>query len=288
MYRELGHQMNVIGQSDTRVVAVSNNKRYHYPWKLCHVGYISETQRQQCYTLYMDSDKSDPSVTNEHIHEKAVAHNVDVVIPKDYLGDRYETHESMKQFHRLTQQESIPGCRTYAVLQPPFGQVYSEFEEFYSQFNHFALGGLQGLSPLEQISQIKRFHQVSHDNITVHGFGVGTDQAIIKACREEDRFLDSLDIGTPELSAANHNILDARMSQFDFKYGQGDDVSTVRAGYTKAMLIMLNYVLGPLVNEEFINELYDTYESLEKAAAAHQSGLGEFIEATSNTELSAP
>jgi len=266
MFQQLANKMQIIGaNTNTRVFAVSQWDRYFYPYALAHTGYISDSHREACYELIVDSNKNDHEVANETVIEKAVEHNVDYVIPKDYVGRPYETHESFCNYLDLYRDTPECTAQTYAVLQPPYENVYEEYEHFYSQFNHFALGGLQTLPDAEmQVKEIKRFRETAHNDINVHGFGVGTNTEIVKACREAEPFLDSLDIGTPELAVKNDAIVDAHMKQFDFTIPKGDESTTIRSAFAESILYLLNYVLSPLPDDEFIEEVYG-HESLEEA-----------------------
>jgi hypothetical protein len=279
MFQELANKMEIIGaNTNVKVFAVSVCDRYFYPYALGHSGYVTDRHRNACYELIVDSDKNNLAVDNADVIEKAIEINADSVIPKDYVSKPYETHESVKEFISLYQ-ESECQAQPYIVLQPPYKDIYTEFKDFYSQFNHFALGGLQSLSsPEMQVQEINRFHQVAHNDVTVHGFGVGTSVEIIRTCRNNRDFLDSLDIGTPELSIKNDNIIDAEMEQFDFRVPKGDKSSTIRGQFAEAMLYLLNYVLSPLPNEGFIEEFYG-YETVEEAMT-EQGELSQFTDET--------
>ncbi|EMA17286.1 hypothetical protein [Haloarcula marismortui] len=279
MFEELAARMETIAQNtNVKVFTVSNWQEYFYPYALAHEGYADEKVRKACYELIVDSNKNDPETDNADVVERANQVNADYIIPKDYIGDQSRTHDSMVEFQK--QYESECRAKPYYVLQPPFDYIYTEHEDFYSSINRFALGGLQGLDDEMQVKEIKRFREVAHDGITVHGFGVGTSVEIIRACREHDTFLDSLDIGTPEQSVINNAIVDAKMSQFEFEIPRGTRSTNVRAAFAKAILQLLNYLLSPLPSEEYMNEFYG-YDSVE-AAVTDQGSLSHFDAGLSN------
>ena len=263
MFEELAARMETIAQNtNVKVFTVSNWQEYFYPYALAHEGYADEEVRKACYELIVDSNKNDPQTSHTQVVRKANQVNADYVIPKDYVGNQTRTHESMVEFRKHHESE----CRAtpYYVLQPPFDHIYMEHEDFYSDINHFALGGLQNLDDEMQVKEIKRFRKVAHDDITVHGFGVGTSVKVVRACRENDTFLDSLDIGTPEQSILNNAIVDAQMSQSEFEVPRGTRSTNVRAAFAKAILQLLNYLLSPLPSEEYMEQFYG-YDSVEEA-----------------------
>lgn len=269
MFQELAARMETIAENtNVKVYTVSNWQEYFYPYALAHEGYADEEVRKACYELIVDSNKNDPQTGNARVVGKANQVNADYVIPKDYVGNQSRTHESMVDFRKHHEDD----CQAdpYYVLQPPFDHIYTEHEDFYSDINHFALGGLQSLDDEMQVKEISRFREVAHDDITVHGFGVGTSVEIIRACREKDEFLDSLDIGTPEQAIKNNAIVDAQMSQFEFEVPNGVRSTNIRAAFAKAILQLLNYLLSPLPSEEYMEEFYG-YDSVEQAVTAQGS-----------------
>lgn len=273
MFQEMQARMEVISENtNVKVFTVSNWDEYFYPYALAHEGYVDKELRKSCYELIVDSNKNDPQTGNAQVAGKANHVNADYVIPKDYLGDQERTHQSMVEFRKHYEDDC--SAKPYYVLQPPFDHIYAEHEDFYSDINHFALGGLQGLDDKMQVKEIRRFQEVSHDDITVHGFGVGTSVEIIRACRDSDEFLDSLDIGTPEQSVFNNAIVDAKMSQFEFEVPKGDSSTNVRAAFARAILQLLNYLLSPLPSDEYMDQFYG-YESVEHAVT-DQGSLSQF------------
>lgn len=285
MYREFAHRVALIGENTTtKIYGVSANHRYHYPYKLAHPESVGPAQRQLCFELMLDSKVGDSDVTNETVLKAADRVNADSAIPNDYILKPYETHESNKQFLRLYE-DSDWNNQVYMAMQPPYDRTYEEFEEFYSERNHFALGGLQSVdSADQQVRYIKDFLDVVHDDVTVHGFGVGTNWEIIRACKE-DGILDSLDIGTPERAAANNNLVDASMSQSQYLFPKGEDISTIRGQFMQDCLDMLNYIFTDRPDDEWLEKMYrtetvgealDSQASIQEFMPAEATAAGEF------------
>jgi len=215
-----------------------------------------EDIRTHCYELMVDSSYKNRNITNRDVLDNAANFNADYVFPKDYPGEPEETRESLQEFLDLAQQYDGLHGKPIPIIQPPHADHYREHERFYRHFSHFAVGGLQAYDPLEQISIISELREEVGDNAYLHGFGIGTSFPLIKAMRERSPFLDSLDVSTAELAIRNGNIVDKTMEQFTFRTPYGDDSTTVRGQFAKAILVMLNYLLSPLVNSETLEETY--------------------------------
>lgn len=257
MHRELKERMKLISDNTrARVFSASYNPRYSYPYRLQNAPNACQPVRDACYELMVDSGFNDDSVTNDTVLEKAEKFNADYVFPKDYPGEQHRTHVSLSDFLSKYQQSNC-NAKMIVVLQPPYDRQYLNHEQFYSQFSHFALGGLHSLdSPEAQVSAIKKFREVAGTHCYVHALGVGTSLEMIRAIRENPRLVDSIDCSTAETTIKNNVIPDKSWKQTPFFIPEGIDSTSVRARFSAAILYMLNYMLGTRVDDENLEQAY--------------------------------
>ncbi|SEO99609.1 hypothetical protein SAMN05216388_102628 [Halorientalis persicus] len=257
MWREMKERMEIIAKNPIRVFAASYWPRYGYPYKLQHCEKATDGVRDSCYELIIDSNFEDPSVSNEDVIKAAEKFDADIIIPKDFVGQPTRTLESTKEFLPLVR-EADTHAKVWAPIQPPYADHYAAHADFYSEFSHFALGGLQQFeSTQEQIDAIEAFREVAGEHVHVHGFGVGTSLEMVKALRRDRPFLDSIDISTAERALKNSVIPDKSWKQTPFYIPQGTDSTTVRSNFASAVLIMLNYMLGPQVDDDVVSAYHD-------------------------------
>ena len=80
---------------------------------------------------------------------------------------------------------------------------------------------------------------------------------MVKALRRDRPFLDSIDISTAERALKNSVIPDKSWKQTPFYIPQGTDSTTVRSNFASAVLIMLNFMLGPQVDDDVVSAYHD-------------------------------
>jgi hypothetical protein len=246
------------------IYSASYNARYWYPFKLHSVGNGWDSLDNSCMDLMIDSNINDDSVTNAEIIEGAVEAGANKIIPKDYLGEPKRTRESLIEFEEIIETEYGGSIKPtiIPVLQDDHVAHLSEHESFYSEYSHIAVGGMIELEPEEQISRIKQVRDITGDTTHIHGFGMGCSLPLIKALRHNPSLLDSLDMSTAEKMVKNGQVSDWRFEQDepDIPMPYGEDKTTVNAGFSKSVLVMLNYMLTDRVNEDRLEEMF--YEEM--------------------------
>lgn len=245
--------MELIAHNTTaRVFSCGYNDRYHYPYRLQNAKNARRSGRECCYELMLDSGFNNPELTNEDVIETAIDLNADYIMPKDVLGDAEATRESLEGFLDIYEERSDCHARVFVILQPPYLEHYRAHEEFYSQFTHFALGGLHDYPPAEQVTMLREFAQSDavSDHTYIHALGIGTDLEIIRFLRQNPRVVDSIDVSTAETAIANGKIPDSMWDQTPFYLPRGVDRSSLQARFSCAILMMLNYVLGEKVDSD--------------------------------------
>lgn len=101
---------------------------------------------------------------------------------------------------------------------------------------------------LDRAHELNATYVVPKDYL--HGLGMGASPAFVAAVREEPRLVDSVDLQTPEKCAQNGQTFGRNLKQVDVLSPRGDWSSTHRANDSLGMLLKLNYLMGPLVNED--------------------------------------
>lgn len=249
---------NLARQNIVRIFSSSYNTNYYYPYRLAMAGKVTDQIRNSCLELIVDSNIEDEDVTNEEVIHDATRFHADFVIPKDYIGEIDASYESTREFIDLWKDRPECHATIIAPLQPPYRQHYSQYEEFYSQFSHFCLGGISNIgSPREQLTAINEFRDLIGQSAYLHGLGVGTRLEFIKGLRKNPQLLDSLDISTPEIAPACNALPDKSMTQVEYEFPSGDDSSIIRGQFAQAVLHLINYLLSPMTDDDAVVDAYE-------------------------------
>jgi hypothetical protein len=269
MFRDAERKMKVVRGCPIDVYSASYMHQYSYFYKLQHAGQASEAVRDTCFEYIVDSSFQNDDIGNREVLDKACELHADTVIPKDYPGERHRTRESMKEFISMYEPSEMRPD-PMIVVQPPHHEEFEQNEEFYSQFSNFALGGLHNFTPEGQVNMIKEFRDVVGDYADVHAFGVGTSLTVVQALRNNPNLVDSLDVSTAESAVINNKIPDKKWKQTPFHMPRGLASNDVRSRFSEAILYMLNYVLGPLVDDPDLQEEYYEQTTLADVADMQQ------------------
>lgn len=258
---EFRRQMDIIGNARRKctIYSASYISHYWYPFKLRSVGNGWDALDGSCMDLIIDSDINDESITNREVLEEAVEVNANIVIPKDYIDEPEKTRQSLIEFEEIIEQEfgSIQPI-VMPVLQNDHISHLKKHEEFYNEYSHIALGGLIHLEPEDQARRLKKTRDILGDKTHIHGLGMGASLGVIKAIRQNPNMIDSLDMSTAEKIVRNGNMTDWAFNQEQppIPMPYGEDKTTVNAGFSKSLLVMLNYMLTDLVDEDRLEELF--------------------------------
>lgn len=272
MFRELDERFKLIRENTTaRVYSAGINNRYWYPFRLMSAKEAGRSTAQECLDCIIDSGYTHSDIGNKETIEAAIKANAQYIIMADEPGSQRRTHNALKEFIELYNEHQECTAKPFVVLQPPYADHYEAYEEQYSRFSHFALGGLHQFEPWQQIGAIREFRQAAGAQVYVHALGIGTDLTVIRGLRNEPRLIDSLDVSTAESAIKNNQIPDKTWSQDHFQVPEGTDSTTVRARFSESILSMLNYVLGPNVDDETLEEEYHRQTVLGEIASAQKS-----------------
>lgn len=257
--RELQERLKVVSHCPVKVFVASYIPRYWYPYRLQHAADARPWVKEESLEVIMDSAILEEEIGNQEVLDKAHDLHADYVIPNDSLDDQAATTTAVREFvdlyedHECTSTPMIP-------LQPPYDRHYRELDEF----SHYVLGGIATASPVEQLQEIRRFREEAGRYVYAHGLGLGASMKMIRALRGDPTLLDSFDLSTTEQVVANEKLPDKTWINRDFRYPTGDESSTVRAAYASAVVLQLNYMLGPFCSDD---ELESDSEQATLAAA---------------------
>lgn len=300
--RELSEQMRIIAHNtNTNVYSASYWPQYRYPYRLAKCNKAWGALRDASYEFMVDSAYQESDVTNLQVIENAIELNPDYIFPKDYPGQPDRTLQSFIEFEELMADRDDLNAMAVPIIQPPHADHLKSNLDFYSNYSKLAVGGLQKYDPMEQIKIILNIREVVGSSVELHGFGIGTSFPMIKAMREypKHEFLNSIDVSTAERAIRNGQIPDKTLTQHTFQTPYGEKSTTVRAQFSKALLIMINYLLSDLVNERTLEEAYyeetglpDVHEAVEGVdiRSRHELDFGiaeETADASQATTLSA-
>ena len=258
------------------IYSASYNSHYWYPFKLRSAGLGWDALDKSCMELTIDSNINDDEVTNKDVIEDAIEARANKIIPKDYLEDPERTRQSLIEFEQLIENEygSIKP-NIIPVLQDDHVSHLEKYESFYEEYSHIALGGMKNFEPEEQAKRLKGVREIVGDHTHIHGFGLGCSLGLIKVIRQNPNLLDSLDMATAERMVANGKVTDWSFNQEqpEIPMPMGTNKTAVNAGFSKSVLIMLNYMLTDMVDEEHLEKLF--YDEL---------GLGKLEDIIANAE----
>lgn len=274
MMKQFEGQMSIIRQAASRckIYAASYNSHYWYPFKLSKVGKGWDALDRSCIEMILDSNVQDGGVSNEEVLEEAIKRRPAKVVPKDYVNDPEATRESLIEFEELANAEPEFRSDIIPVIQGDHVDHLERYDAFYDQYSYLAIGGMLGIEPLEQVKIIKEVREHVGNNVYLHGFGVGTSLHLIKALRHNPDLLDSLDMSTAETMVKNGKTADWTFKQAKPEFPMsdstgdvgmrvlpmpyGDEKSVVNGGFSMSTLVMLNYMLSDLVDEDRLEEMF--------------------------------
>ena len=248
MLRETDERFHIISQCPIKVFAAGNMDRYWYPYRLQTCEYAKPSVRRQSLEYMIDCAINNEEITNEDVLDAAIEHNATYVIPKDYFGEMDKTTDSVLEFldeHKRRECTATP----IIPLQPPHADHYDDLPGY----GMYALGGLNQLSSEEIIQYLHEFDDKVPSSVYRHGFGFGTTLKLIQELAHNPHLLDSLDVSSHELQVRCGKITDRRWHSRQFLYPTGTDTTTIRSMYAVDVLLKLNYMLGPLCNDEVLD-----------------------------------
>jgi hypothetical protein len=223
----------------------SQNTRVDYPYRLIPAPRCRDKIRHAAHTLAIDSDISDPTVTNERILQTALEYDAQFVFPKDYIGDIERTQDSLEEFAQLAHEHNFPGTVIFP-LQPPHDRHYNQYKDFFDSKSHIAVGGVKNCSPADQLEAVRAVRSLAGPHTWIHGLGFGASERILTGLQRNPGLLDSLDASTFERLPRFDKIAGADWQQQQLELPHGAERTTLNARITELLVYMANYQLSSL------------------------------------------
>lgn len=270
-----------------KVYSASYNAHYYYPYKLTAVKQGWESLDNSCWSMILDSNKTNESITNQEIIDECIERRTEYVIPKDFVGDADKTLNSLVEFEQLEEEKGGIKAQIIPILQfneetdETHTDHLKEYKSFYQSYSKLAIGGLQKFNTLTQIKIIRDVRKILGKSVDLHAFGIGTSLKIITALRHNPALLDSMDMSTAEQMTYNGSVpeggISLKQTTAELPTPQGDLVSVINGQYAKANLLKINLFLSDHLNEDkFQTAIQSEYsdkqlEEIIKAASLNPS-----------------
>lgn len=226
-----------------------DNYRHFYPYRLQRPKKANWKRREMCTEYILDSGLGNEDVTNEGLLDLAHELQATYVVPKDYLHDQERTTESVREFMELYEDHPCVS-EPLVPLQPP----HDEHHEVLSGFRAYAIGGVKDEADSDKIAAARRMRDVA-GNAYLHGFGFGPTEEMLRTVRENPDLLDSMDSSTLETNLKFDKIQDANHTVHDFKMPRGNRPAAVYGSFISSSLMLVNYMITPLCNNEEFEQL---------------------------------
>lgn len=278
-------------------IYAASSFKHPWPHRLQNAGEVYPASFWRSPHRLLDSDISDPTLTNEDV--LAIAHEKEAteVVAKDYLpfdvyrenadrlgldaaalevvdeledrhGDNVAaTTASIRRFTEVYDPSRDPPA--FVPLQPPYADHYREVRQLLEDANldaRYMLGGLKDADTSRRLEELRAFREVAGFDPWAHGLGWGVTEQLASALRNEPRLLDSLDTGSPANNIRNGKLQDARWASVEYHRSRGDYQNTIGGGLEFQVLLQAAHRL---------TGFYD-----EADRAPEQTGLGAFGDAT--------
>lgn len=167
--------------------------------------------------LIVDSDITNPAITNLDVIDKFIEIRADFLVPKDFKNDVKKTYDSVTDFFNITKLKKYEGVSHHVImpLQWPYDVCYDLIEPLKPDATYYALGGLVGLDQDEQLERIKVGVDLLHrKEKKCHVFGIYPKADILAFFKENIRKIESFDTNVMETNAFNGKMLDLEEQEF--------------------------------------------------------------------------
>ena len=268
--RELGERQWIVEQCPIDIYCSSAMPRWGYPYKLMSYWETRPAVAESCEELIIDSGYKKYG-DMDVILEEADRYDATWLIPPDITPHFYAYHSippearakelarHLRRYQRkhidtgvlLPLHRPVDDCLA-ELKNPEHTAKWSEYpdgESLLDVFGGVAIG-LKGIEPDERIEVLGHVNRETPQGTRVHGLSPGTDLEMIAFLRENPHMVDSLDVSTPEHAARNNKIPDNEWHQHKVNFPRGTDVTTLRSIRALEIALQLNYMLGPLCNDD--------------------------------------
>ncbi|NUC74771.1 hypothetical protein HTZ84_21140 [Haloterrigena sp. SYSU A558-1] len=250
-------------------IYAASSLKHPWPYRLQKAGECAPASFWRSQHRILDSNITDPTVTNEDILAEAVTKDATAVVAKDYLPfhlyDRKfdleeltgaanhteATTQSIREFIDLHDPDRHPPA--YIPLQPPYVDHIQDIREIVVDSHleeRYMLGGLKNANPKRRISEAQALRDEIGDEPDLHGLGWGLSDSLVESLRHNPDLIESVDNSGPSQAILNGGLLDKHWQKQPFGLVEGQMRNSVAGAFEFGILLQATHRLTKY-NTEF-------------------------------------
>ncbi|WP_254762232.1 hypothetical protein [Natrinema marinum] len=258
----------ILDECPVNIYAASSLK-HPWPYRLQKAGECAPASFWRSQHRILDSNITDPRVTNEDILEEAIQKDATAVVAKDYLpfhlydrkfdleeltgaaSHREATTQSIQEFIDLHDPDRHPPA--YIPLQPPYVDHIQDIREIVVDSHleeKYMLGGLKNANPKRRISEAQALRDEIGGEPDLHGLGWGLSDALVESLRHNPDLIESVDNSGPSQAILNDGLLDKHWQKQPFGLVEGQMRNSVAGAFEFGILLQATHRLTKY-NTEF-------------------------------------
>lgn len=274
----VGKRSAVYESCPIEIYSASSTSMLDYPYRLQHVNESSPNVSGKSDSFILDSDIGDDDVENIDLLDRAEYLNADYLIPKDYIGDPYETTWSVVEFMRLYNDHEWDG-NIFLPIQSNdelthvdhYRQLDSILDEYdYETPTDLCVGGIKDASTKEQFTALSTVRQELGSEAWIHALGMGCSLEWMKIVRRCPNVIDSLDMSSATKNALSGKVVDKQLNIMKFDTPRGVKSTTLTSHLATYNLLMMNYMMSENPRDSEIDETIEDTE-LEQLVTEYES-----------------
>jgi len=254
-------------------IYAASSLKHPWPYRLQKVGECAPASFWRSQYRILDSNITDPRVTNKDVLEEAIKKEATAVVAKDYLPfhlyDNQEfdmealtgesnhvdaTTQSVQEFVELHESDKHPPA--YIPLQAPYSEHIKKIRPIIEESDleeRYMLGGLKDAAPKKRINEAKALREEIGEDPDLHGLGWGLSDALVEEFRKNPELIDSVDNSGPSQAILNEGLLDKHWQKQPFGLVEGQMRNSVAGLFEFGMLLQATHRLTEY-NTEFNTE----------------------------------
>ncbi|MFA9427061.1 hypothetical protein [Natronorubrum sp. A-ect3] len=254
-------------------IYAASSLKHPWPYRLQKSGECAPASFWRSQHRVLDSNITNPKVTNQDILEEAIKKDATAVVAKDYLPFHLYDHQefdmgeltgasnhtdattkSIREFVELHDPSRHPPA--YIPLQSPYAVHIQEIRDIVKSSHleeRYMLGGLKDAGPKKRISEAKALRDEVGDEPVLHGLGWGLSDTLVEELRKNPNLIDSVDNSGPSQAILNEGLLDKHWQKQSFGLVEGQMRNSVAGWFEFGILLQATHRLTEL-NTEFNTE----------------------------------
>jgi len=262
MTRGLDHYLqNIVEDSFVDVYTATNTAMLEYPFVLGHVNESSPTLCDKAERFILDSTIGDESVGNEEVYERGCDLDADWILAADVMGEPQETTQSIIELLDIISDSVVEYDPRVVLPLQADEQIdrVTHYEQIIETATHLgydvtdnpvAVGGIRDLHPDEQVDICRRVRANLGTEKYIHALGCGVTLSWVKAIRENQDLVDSLDTSSIAQNVINGKMLTPELDQVTFNMPRGSNSTALTTMARMWQLYLFNYLIGPHIRDE--------------------------------------